>query len=67
MTIGYVRHQPATGGISQKGAGGECHAEEDENYEEHGQSMAVVHPALEQGRGFVRGTRLFLGGGIKGP
>lgn len=62
MAIGYVRHQPTTGGISQKGAGGECQAEEDEKCEEHGQSMAVVHPALEQRRGFIGGRRLFLGG-----
>lgn len=62
MAIGYVRHQPTTGGISQKRAGGECQAEKEEKGEEHGQSMAGASPALEQGRGFIGGTREFLRG-----
>ena len=62
MTIGYVRHQPTTGRISQKRAGGEREAKKDDESEEHGQAMAVAHPALEQGRGFIGKERFFLGG-----
>ena len=66
MTIGHVRHQPTSGGISQKRAGGERQAEEDDKSEEHGQAMAGSHPALEQGRGFIGKKRFFLGGGFEG-
>jgi hypothetical protein len=52
--------------LSQKRASGERQAEENENGEEHGKSVAVPLPAIggliEKGRGFTGGIRLLFVG-----
>ena len=68
MALGYVRHQPTVGGISEKSAGGERQAEEKEKRKEEGESKMVALPALggliEQGRGFIGRMGDLFGGAV---
>jgi hypothetical protein len=60
------RNTRSSSRLSQKRASGERQAEENENGEEHGKSVAVPLPAIggliEKGRGFTGGIRLLFVG-----